>query len=320
MAVALFMMRRKMKKANQWCFSACLALTLLAPLASQASSSEWLSAGYRTDYLRWNIAGTSANILSELTWSELDSVQLKAEAEHNLGAGMTLRWGADYGYIVSGKNQDSDYAYNDRSGEFSRSYADTDGNLFDVTVGIGHEFFVRDAAVQQDMRLVPYIGVSFHQQSLRDTNGVQVWPATGAFAGLSSTYKASWKGPWVGLDFGFDTGGDGQLVLRVERHWADYYAEADWNLRTEFQHPRSFEHVATGTGMLWSLLWRYPPSKRWLFSAGLDYQYWQTGAGTDRTFYVYPYSGCGGPTQCETRLNEVQWRSMSLLLQLQKSF
>ena len=55
---------------------------------------------------------------------------------------------------------------------------------------------------------------------------------------LHAKYDAQWKGPWVGLEL------DGSMRkflghIRFEYHFPDYYAQAEWNLRTEFQHEKS---------------------------------------------------------------------------------
>ena len=90
-----------------------------------------LLAGYRIDQLDWNIAGNNAgtnpNILSELTWKDLEIYQVQFKPSvtlgnsHRGGVRYHLRGMLGWGSIVDGSNQDSDYAGDNRTLEFSRS-------------------------------------------------------------------------------------------------------------------------------------------------------------------------------------------------------
>jgi outer membrane autotransporter protein len=130
---------------------------------------------------------------------------------------------------------------------------------------------------------------------------------------LDSTYDAEWKGPWIGFDLRFMAREITTFAHRFEPyftygyHWADYHAEADWNLRDDFAHPKSFEHDADGTG--WKIgtgfnVWLHP---NWALNFNYDYQDWSTDGGTDKVFFS------DGST-AKTKLNEVNWTSYALSL------
>ncbi len=284
------------------------------------SANTWLSLGYRMDDINWSIAGnsdgTSPNILSELSWKDLGILQLKIESDISLNNKIYIRSYLDYGAIVDGRVQDSDYTGDDRTGEFSRSNSEAgDGYVGDASVAIGYELWAMDDSVGRYLRFIPLVGYSFHRQSLTMKSGFQVIPLNGPFSGLNSTYEADWYGPWIGADLWFESGADSYFILRMERHWATYYAKADWNLRTDFQHPTSFEHEADGTGYIISLGWQYAPEDSWQYSMAMDYQRWDTDAGLDRTFLALPNASCiNGGTVCETRLNDVTWKSVTFSL------
>jgi hypothetical protein len=161
---------------------------------------------------------------------------------------------------------------------------------------------------------IPLIGYSYHRQSLKITDGRQTIPATGDFKGLDSSYDAEWAGPWVGADFAFRRP-DLNFYGSMEFHLASYHAEADWNLRTDFRHPTSFEHFASGGGAVFSGAMDFPVSKDspWLFSASVDIQAFRTTAGLDRTYMA---SGA----IIDTELNEVNWNSFSLMAGLKRGF
>ena len=104
------------------------------------------SAGYRKDDLDWNIGGYLlpdhyVNVLSELTWDDLESYQVKFQGSLIFPNIIALRAIADYGWIFDGDNQDSDYAGNDRTREFSRSNSNSDDDdVWDVSLAIGYPF------------------------------------------------------------------------------------------------------------------------------------------------------------------------------------
>jgi hypothetical protein len=154
------------------------------------------------------------------------------------------------------------------------------------------------------------VGYSFSQQNLTLTDGYQVvsdlanaqiydpsitaMPPLGSFSGLDSTYEAEWYGPWAGVDFWFEADDENYLIVRFEYHLADYFAQANWNLRTEFQHPVSFEHEAEGYGTVLSIGWHHTPKNAWQYSFRVDYQRWETDEGLDRVFFNAPQAACGG--------------------------
>jgi len=329
------------------CARRVILLVLLAFLpgvmmAATERTGGSLSLGYRVDSLDWNISGESGNpnILSELEWKSMDILQLRGELSGSTDAGIYFRGLANYGGVRDGQNRDSDYAGDNRSLEFSRSGNDVDGSqVMDLSGGLGATLY---AAETGQWRIIPMIGYSWHRQDLRMRNGNQVvWDSgnaallgvggnvpLGPFAGLNSTYKAVWYGPWLGTDVVWDLQGGSMLFSRLETHWVDYYARANWNLRTvannpisALQHPVSFEHWADGRGWVLELGWRSPLSRRyWVWGISLTLQRWHTGAGLDRIYGADPASPCNGNCYVETRLNEVNWSSGSIDFTLQKSF
>lgn len=276
-----------------------------------------LSAGYRTDELNWNIAndlgGTATpNILSELMWDALRIVQLGGGLQLTGSDGLHLRASAAYGWIHDGHNQDSDYLGNDRTLEFSRTNNDTVGDsVWDLSLAFGYRF--RYAAEDGTATyLTPLVGISRHAQNLRISNANQSIPASGSIPGLDSTYQSRWEGRWMGVEFLTDAPSEVNAYFRLEHHWADYSAEANWNLRTDLEHPRSFEQEANGTGTVVSLgFLTVPKSSQWSIRVGLDYQRWTTDPGVNQVNFT-------NGTIITTRLNNVEWKSWALSLGLQR--
>ncbi len=274
-----------------------------------------LSAGYRIDKLKWNIAGnssgTSPNILSELTWEDTEIYQVRGKAGLSWKSYL-VEGSAGYGKIFDGKNQDSDYLADNRTLEFSRSNNGVDGDdVLDLSGGVGYQIELKNRETRASwgvnhLSITPLLGYSYHQQNLHIIDGFQTIPATGSFGGLHSTYETEWKGPWFGLELAGErkkmTG-----YLRMEYHIADYYAKANWNLRSDFKHPKSFEHTADGYGLIFGFGTGYKLNDRWAINLNGDIQNWRADDGIDRTFF-------SNGTSAETRFNEVEWDSFSAML------
>jgi hypothetical protein len=269
--------------------------------------------GFRQDDFDWNIAadlqGGTPNILSELTWSDLSMTQIKTKGRLTFKDHFVLDGMAAYADIYSGENQDSDYSGNNRTSEFSRSNnSSDDGEAMDLSAGVGYKIYLgREPYLLNvdHLWLTVLGGYSYHELNLVMTDGFQTIPATGAFTGLHSSYWAEWDGPWFGTElFGKKNKLSG--LFRFEYHWADYYGSANWNLRSDFQHPKSYEHLADGRGLVFNLGTAYHFNDRWSLDFNADIQDWKTTKGIDRTFF-------STGTISETQLNEVHWGSYAVM-------
>jgi len=160
-----------------------------------------LSTGYRVDDLSWNIAGNNnnPNVLSELTWSDLEILQATLTGRALVNEWLYLRGSFVTVYLLR-DNQDSDYAGNDRTREFSRSSNSADcSRVLDAAMGLGYQF----SFLSGRFRLSPLFGYSYNSQDLKLKDGFQViatpgvTPPVGPIQGLDSAYDASWVGPWL---------------------------------------------------------------------------------------------------------------------------
>ncbi len=296
-------------------------LILLYPLGGSAAARPALDmdyrfgVGYRMDNLNWNIAGgsdgTGPNILSELKWSDLISVELKGLVRAVLLDRIYFRGSLQGGPILSGDVTDSDFNGDNRTMEFSRSdNASERGNVWDASGGLGYRSAI--PVLSGSLELVPLAGLSFHKQNLTLTDGFQTIPLTGSFAGLNSTYSARWYGPWLGADISYAIA-DLTVRASAEYHYLFYRGLANWNLRTDFAHPTSFEHTAEGSGLLITTAIEYALKDHLGVSLDFEYNNWETGPGNDRTFFA-------NGLVMDTQLNVVNWDSTSLMLALSWSF
>jgi hypothetical protein len=272
-----------------------------------------LSAGYRVDEYDWNIAGPTrlgnyVNVLSELTWDTVEIYQIKLSNKTLINKIVCLKGTLGYGSIFDGSNQDSDFLGNNRTLEYSRSNNRTvNDEVWDASVGIGYQVNL----IHDHLSVTPLIGYSYHKQNLAITDGNRTitsiyTPPAGPIIGLDSTYDAEWMGPWVGLDVHYKFKKRHTVFAEVEYHWADYNAEANWNLRSDLAHPVSFEHAADGNGIVLSMGWNFFLNDRWVLNMTCYYQKWSTGAGSDKVFFL------NGNT-LETPLNEANWKSRAIM-------
>lgn len=274
----------------------------------------------RKDELQWSIAGNSAgtnpDIRSELTWSHVHSYQITMGGRALINRIVYLRGAFDYCWIQSGRVRDSDYNSDDRHGEYSRSISRASGDqMWDLSFGAGYPFLL----AKNRILIAPLLGCSYHVQNLRMTNGKQVitWPSgppLGSLDGLDSTYRTRWIGPWWGCDLRYRFGGGEpagdppmELGLSLEIHRTEYYAEANWNLRGDLDHPTSFEHEADGMGYSFTTEWLIELAMHLDATVRFHYQHWQTDSGTDRIHYAT------GATSTQ-QLNEVEWKTRSFML------
>jgi outer membrane protein W len=310
------------------------------PLPAPSLSNQWrwgLNSGYRRDEFNWSIAGfippapadpaedllpglppqyrnQSVNIISELTWSDIEVLQLEFELQKRFRKTFRIKGSLAYGLIFDGQNQDSDYAGNDRTLEFSRSNNSADdGETWDLSFGFGYEFFF----VSDKIGLTPFVGLSLQGQNFTMTDGYQTvsnfgFPVDiGPLAGLDSSYDADWYGPWIGLEGAFyDRRADleasrQEFFTGVELHYAHYEAWANWNLRGDLAHPVSFEQESDGWGGVLYVGYKFFFNPRWSLNLNGKYQRWQTDSGT------HTFLGSDG-TSSDTRLNEVDWKSYSV--------
>ncbi|MBI2400388.1 MAG: TonB-dependent receptor [Deltaproteobacteria bacterium] len=302
-------------------FALIAASIILSPVPASAfseTSEVSISTGKRVDNLDWNIAGPTSgqfvNVRSELTWSDIESHEVRIGARIFLNR-YFLKGEAGYGFITDGQNQDSDFMGNDRTDEFSRSNNSADdGSVWDLSGGLGYLY--QFPALGGKFDLIPMAGLSYHKQNLTITEGVQtidtVSEQLGPFSGLNSTYEAGWGGPWAGVDLAYQRG-NLKLFGGFDFHVVYYRAEANWNLRTDFAHPVSFEHWATGTGIVFSAGGEYNLSQRWSLTASFKASDFRASDGTDRTYFS---DGTAG----DTPLNEVNWDSRSAFFGLNYRF
>lgn len=321
-----------MKPVETTLFQSFLAACVLCiPVAAQAyptapapfDLSIQTGMGSDTGSLQWSIAAdpsgeTGPDVLSELSYRDVKFSVFNASADlrihRGILAGSNLFMTYRAGQATSGEVQDSDYSGNNRTQEYSRSLSSAeDSTLGSIEFGIGHTFYPTPST-----RFVPAVAWARHYQNMTMTDGRQTVDThnpsnLGAFRGtLNSSYETEWTGAWAGFNWEYVTR-QHRLSLGVKQYWLDYHAVADWNLRSDFAHPKSFEHWAVGGGTGFDVRYQYHFSNSFSVTMAWYQLDWSTGTGEDKVYFA---NGTTGGSQ----LNEVTWESTGYNMGLQLLF
>ncbi|MEJ2682281.1 MAG: hypothetical protein P8176_12475 [Gammaproteobacteria bacterium] len=271
-----------------------------------------ISSENHTGHFDWSIAsditGTrSPNVLSELTYDNLDISDLNYQTAMRWKLSDTLtgliELNVMQGTVNTGQVLDADFIGNDKTKTKSLSQSNPSGSdLHAIALAFGLQRYLRPST-----HLAFMVGAQEHSQDFIKRNGLQMItagnsgiPAVGTtFTQLNSSYKTNWTSGFVGTRL-TQFFGRRQLEWRLDYHRAAYYAEADWNLRSSFQHPKSFEHLANGHGILSTLTYRHPLFDHVFLTLSIRHENWQTKDGMDRLFFA------NGNTST-TRLIETNW-------------
>lgn len=293
-----------------WQLSSSL-LMLVTPLSSETTMD--LRAGYRKDELKWNISGGDfgPNVLSELKWKDIRMAQVSGEFTHTFIPGFFIDLEGDYAYAFHGKNEDSDFLGNDRTGEFLRSISKSNGSYaYDISAGLGYKLsFFSECFLCDSIVFSPKIGYAFQEQLLRMRKGSLelnlVSDETGSFGGLNSSYRARWFGPWIGFDASYAIGYDVKLFGSFQYHMARFQGRGHWNLRSDFAD--DFRHCGYAHGFLGRLGLEYKVCPCIYIGALGTVQSLQVRHGREKEFVAG--SEDGESFSISSRLNEVKWRS-----------
>ncbi len=314
-----------MEKAGLYICGAWLLLMCTSSAATPTESNSVKShfdvtlsfeTGYRQDNFSWNEAHPSGspNVLSELTWSNMDVLYGRIAGDITFKDRYYLKGLAGFGGIVKGDNIDSDYASDNRNDEFSRSDNKAGGDVRDFSLGVGVKLQWYDASVAKPITIIPLFGYAYRMQNLKMTDGFQTNPATGAFPGLNSSYDTVWRGAWYGADLSFEIDGKWSMDMGFEYHpKTKYSAEANWNLNTNFQQPLSFSHETEGEGLYWSIGASYAWDKRWNFRVLAEGFRWESERGTGSTFLA-------DGTVVLFPLNEVEGNAVGVIFGMTRKF
>lgn len=270
--------------------------------------------------LDWNIAQditgqVTPNILSELKFKRLELLGhgLKGEIWVTEGPLKNSYWAmrAHHSAVNKGTVRDSDYAGDNRSGEYKRTEADAVGDKnYEIDSELGYQF-----ALAEQLNLIPVVGLTLKGQRLRIGNAITLIDENNPdnvgsrTSYLDSTYFTRWEGINLGAHL-VKKMGDHELRGYARYYRLHYDASANWNLRKDFDHPESFEHSADGDGYSLGARYSYYFTPNWSGAVELSRSKLGTDAGTDQVNFA-------NGSSASSRLNAVNWSVTSGMLALE---
>ena len=265
--------------------------------ANKLNNSIFYGFGERQSEVDWNIAGnllgTNPNVISELEWKKIKSHQFLLGSVLQDGD-YFLKFFGEYGYVYDGRNQDSDYNYDNRQGEFSRSINNSGkGYILDTGVSYG-----RDYRFLKKFKVSPRVGYSFHRQHLKIYDGKMVI-GSADLTGLDSLYQANWSGPQLGIGLKYKKN-KSVLSFDYSLQDVDFNAYTDWNLRSDLEHPKSMTQKGDGSGVKISASYERAVSS--FSSLSLVGNFYKYKAGGTHNFHLIS-------SDSSQKLNQVNWKS-----------
>ncbi|MBS0622191.1 MAG: hypothetical protein JSR80_04445 [Verrucomicrobia bacterium] len=230
---------------------------------------------YRRDRFAWTVSGQGIDVLSELTWRDLNIVGARVGAQAQLKncTPCLLKVEGMAGWLINGKEQDSDFSESGRQQEFSRSLSGVNGYLFSVSASGGY-VISNDPCCRQ--LLILSLGVAGRSLYLRSFDGVDELFSPAPFPeGLNATYRADWITAYFEVEG--RTKVSPCLFLRsfLQIHGGGYFGYGHWVLRD-----LHFYHEAPGFGVVTTLQALFRVAPRWRLTATLRFEYWRTALGS----------------------------------------
>ncbi|GAB1267999.1 hypothetical protein NBRC116493_12520 [Aurantivibrio infirmus] len=285
--------------------------------------------GHGSGQLDWNIGSdmstnATPNVLSELNFDNIRTYQAGLNVGISFAAPVDgfrvlLEGGFSRGEIENGQAIDSDFAEDNRNGLYSKStsYIRGDGTR-EYNIGVGLQYTLHpNRLVPFTQSLAMVYGGQQQEQMINLQKGQQLVAEPQFFgssasidslnqrlASLDSDYDSSWSSHWLAADYQISIS-SWTLSARYQYFKGFYSGEGRWNLRENFQQPKSFTHEAESSGQQIQLGVAYAITRQiraqlnWMSGA------WQTEDGTSKTYFI-------DNTVQYTRFNEANWRSSAL--------
>lgn len=293
--------------------------------------------GHGSGQLDWNIGSESSNamspnILSELDFDNLRTSQAGLNANISFAAPIEnvrviLEGGFNRGSIESGQAIDSDFSENNRNGLYSKSKSYVSGKgvrEYNVGIGLQYSFYPNKFLPFAQSMTVIYGGQQ-QEQMLNLQRGQQLVAEPQFFsastsidslnqrlAALDSDYNSKWSSQWLAAEYKISMS-DWTLSARYQYFLGVYHGEGRWNLREDFQQPKSFVHDANSSGQQIELGLAYRFSERMQAQLNWVSGNWETENGVSKTYFV-------DNTEQHIRFNEANWSSSTFRLGVNYSF
>ncbi len=251
--------------------------------AEEAKVDLDLGAGYRIDKVKWNISYT------EDDWDDMDIVYTKARVRISYKR-FYARGSLGYGRIIGGNVRESYYSDLAHQSEVFRITADTDGYVFDASIGIGPKLGSDKAPI------IPLIGYSWNYMYLETEDATP--------SNFIITLEPRWQGPWIGLDFILQPSDRARLFASAEYHFGDYRAQAHWP-----SMGLGYDQIADAEGFVLAAGLSIKVKDSWDIGLESQYTQWTSDVGQ----HGFAHAGFDV-------LNEAKWESLYGLFNITHRF
>lgn len=293
--------------------------------------------GHGSGQLDWNIGSDSSNalspnILSELNFDNIRTSQVGVDANISFAAPVEnfrviLEGGFNRGSVENGQAIDSDFSENNRNGLYSKSKSYVSGKgLREYDAGIGLQYtYYPNSLVPFAQAFSLIYGGQQQKQMLNLQQGQQLVAEPQFFsastsidslnqrlAGLDSDYSSTWSSQWLAAEYQISIS-DWTLSARYQYYSGVYHGEGRWNLREDFQQPKSFVHDADSSGQQIELGLAYSFSSKMRAQLNWTSGDWQTEEGLGKTYFsdnTVQYIG----------FNQANWHSSAMRLGVNYTF
>lgn len=248
--------------------------------AAQDKHGLQLAAGalYQTENFHWSIAGNSSgqdpNIYSELKWKNIAGPGYFMALQWNFWNRFSVSGTYNQSYTSRGTSNDTDYHGDNRTDPvYDQNFSSNKGGTKAWQAGLGYAILKTKI-----LSLTPSIGYGISSQSYFLVGN------EGVYGILNTSYGSNWKGPFIQVNSSINLLKKLNADIDITYNQVKYHADADWNLITGFQHPRSFSDAADGYGINAAASLSYAIAPHLKAMAGVAYFNWQTGDGTDSLY------------------------------------
>lgn len=224
-----------------------------------------------------NIDGTSPNILSDLSWKNVNSAVYGGEITAGINH-FSIEGRYSYGTTYGGDVSDIDYAEDNRNGVFSEQYLSSNiGTIKEIRIFPAYHFFRRS-----HISLLAYPAFQVTKQLLYLVNKVTK-DHQDYIDDLQSSYQYNSRVVGAGLKMfaGWDKF---SLVTRVNAGKLFYEASGNWNLRRDLEHPVSYSHKARGKSIAFEIENRYHLTKSIICFFEYSFLSQKSRKGVDKLF------------------------------------
>lgn len=253
-----------------------------------------------------NERGNSPNIFSELKWSGLRTLDYGLKVKGMAWSKIIYSLQYTRSRVLSGNVSDVDYAEDNRQGVFSEQYFSSHRGFLNSFSGqIGYYLIDRPRFSSALLFGIDYL----HQRAylLNDKDVDRSTSQYDYIEGLYSFYRAGWKsfGANLWLEYmvfsSLSAYGDFGLYL------SSYNGYGSWNLRVDFEQPRSYTHDGNGTRTTGELGLSYQVFENVFVGFGWHYNTARLSNGKDKLSLI------DGAT-LSTRLNEVHYKMNGIVI------